>query len=860
MQRVYGEIPPTVKFVVFETRKTAHDSVGPEYKYMPVENAEDVVKSIDSHTNTEWFPKDMVRSGDAKDMERGAGRIRALGRLSLWANVNEINNAIMNTFGRITDGEVRGKATEKYELMPQTYVYIVGSLVGGTGSGTLIDIAYLVRNITAESNVKGIFVFPFKMSIPPEENERILNANAYSTLKELDYFLNKRKFEFPFGNIGEIKDRPPFDFIYLIDELVEDESISIQYSDAIKMISTLIETEVGTRIGVELDAKLKDILKFISEHYDNRGKIRPYIKAYNTFSTYSLTFPAERISDVCTYRFMVHLLGSLLEKSEDVGNKVDAFLTQKIGENGYSIKNPYERLKIEEKIESAPVFNAKSKDLVGDIERWQQKIEKRLKEDEGIYPRIDKLKDGMVKEVEEILRDTARDLMQNPPYCKDFLDQLKAKIQSYKNMLEDENKDDSIPGDKKSLERNERIIKSYKENLKEARKKRKKKEEYEALVKAIISDNEKKIEVYKKEAIYDLYVNILDICGDENKNLIRDAKIVENMVTRMRDKGIEMDTSITTELERGRITAREKWVGADNDKVGKIYEKYAPDISSVKDEFLKGRSLYEWINKEEEKIFDEIFEYSANKFKKIGEMHIVDFLDEWYKKEEDIKGELKNLIDNTKPFWRYTPLDGFLPQQDLKAIRVVGINDLDKSKGIIDSVREIEIGISPINIADNQKIISTIYKYGLPIVGFRNIIDYKADYDSERERIAFTTDVRIDFPEIDKEGPTARIIDLIPNPTSGPKSAILKAEIDDSKAGNSPIVAAEYFIDETGDYGSGTPMKASDERFDTPIERVEVEIDISEFDAGKHMIFVRGKDAGGNWGDFASRELEVTEA
>jgi len=375
-------------------------------------------------------------------------------------------------------------------------------------------------------------------------------------------------------------------------------------------------------------------------------------------------------------------------------------------------------------------------------------------------------------------------------------------------------------------------------------------------VTAISKDNEKKREVYKKKAVRDLYLKVLDVCGDENKNLLRDTITIENLITRMGNKGIEMDTTITDELTKGHIGAREKWIGID--KIGEVYEKYKPDINSAKNEFLEGEKLYEWVNKEVGEIFDKIFEYSVSKFEKIREVHIVDFLDEWYK-DEDIKEEIENLIAKTKPFWRFTLLESFFPQNELKSIHIIGINDLDRSEKIIKFTKEIRSGVSPIDITDKHKIISTQYKYGLPIVGFRGIIErYKNAYNLKREKMVFTTDARIDFPEIDKEGPTARIIDLIPNPTSGAKSVILKVEIDDSKAGNSPIVAAEYFIDKPGDYGSGTPLKASDERFDNPIEMAEAEIDVSKLNPGKHMIFVRGKDAGGNWGDFASRELEVT--
>ena len=64
------------------------------------------------------------------------------------------------------------------------------------------------------------------------------------------------------------------------------------------------------------------------------------------------------------------------------------------------------------------------------------------------------------------------------------------------------------------------------------------------------------------------------------------------------------------------------------------------------------------------------------------------------------------------------------------------------------------------------------------------------------------------------------------------------------------IVEAEYFLLKEGgcgDPGTGTPMDASDGTFDSPSEGVEAVIDVPCPD-GAYNLWIRGKDAAGNWG------------
>jgi hypothetical protein len=92
------------------------------------------------------------------------------------------------------------------------------------------------------------------------------------------------------------------------------------------------------------------------------------------------------------------------------------------------------------------------------------------------------------------------------------------------------------------------------------------------------------------------------------------------------------------------------------------------------------------------------------------------------------------------------------------------------------------------------------------------------------------------------------------------------ATINDNALGNSgydrpasqAITAAELYLDAPV-WAGGTPitMTARDGAFNSNTEVVTATLDTAELSAGRHMLFVRGKDAAGNWGPVTAQWLTV---
>jgi hypothetical protein len=70
------------------------------------------------------------------------------------------------------------------------------------------------------------------------------------------------------------------------------------------------------------------------------------------------------------------------------------------------------------------------------------------------------------------------------------------------------------------------------------------------------------------------------------------------------------------------------------------------------------------------------------------------------------------------------------------------------------------------------------------------------------------------------------------------------------------VLGAEYFIDQKGPVGFGTPMNAADGAFGDNKEDVVAEI-TENLSIGSHTIYVHGKDSEGYWGNFGKADFTV---
>lgn len=113
-------------------------------------------------------------------------------------------------------------------------------------------------------------------------------------------------------------------------------------------------------------------------------------------------------------------------------------------------------------------------------------------------------------------------------------------------------------------------------------------------------------------------------------------------------------------------------------------------------------------------------------------------------------------------------------------------------------------------------------------------------------------------------GPSTTVNSVVPSPNNGTvpldsTHPVVRATATMASTG-STIAAAEGFIDTVGASGTGFPFVPSDGQWNSPTETGYADIPlatIASLSGGNHTIYVRGKDAAGNWGSTSTKPLVI---
>jgi hypothetical protein len=100
-------------------------------------------------------------------------------------------------------------------------ISIVGSLAGGTGSGTFLDVAFSAqRYLNTFAKITGVFILPRVFAnLSPTT---MVKSNAYGALKEIKYLwalTPSNTMEIDYGGFKVKAERPLFDTVFVIDAI-----------------------------------------------------------------------------------------------------------------------------------------------------------------------------------------------------------------------------------------------------------------------------------------------------------------------------------------------------------------------------------------------------------------------------------------------------------------------------------------------------------------------------------------------------------------------------------------------------------------------------------------------------------------
>lgn len=235
----YGEVPPMIDFLVIDTdlntntKTLERDNILPEkhketsqkvgFKqseilYTRVRGAIETYR-LNKNNLFNWMPEENEHV--LRDMAHGAGQVRSNGRYSIYFNQKDIISAVQNKINDITDisiiddniFEPKGSGIE---------INFVFSVAGGTGSGSFLDVAYLVKDaLSGNEDVTtiGFLVLPdvfnaMQSGISMENTK----PNSYGALMDLDYLMRndveKLDMSITFDDKTISVDSNPFDILF----------------------------------------------------------------------------------------------------------------------------------------------------------------------------------------------------------------------------------------------------------------------------------------------------------------------------------------------------------------------------------------------------------------------------------------------------------------------------------------------------------------------------------------------------------------------------------------------------------------------------------------------------------------------
>lgn len=292
----------------------------------------------------EWLNPDLLNQ--TQSFTDGAANIRMAGRLCLWENwvaicrsLSSARNAIISADSVPGTQQILRQHYEAknlgvpYQLVDNNGVdvYIFGSLCGGTCSGMLIDIAYLLRNLLSQYNgneVTGIFTMYDRFSAEGWDlTDAIRAANCYSSLSELNYYNHPNTiYEVIFPNDLRVNTpQKPYDYELIVSPTGKNPNTRFVSSDGRideDGLNLMVALNLFAESAADTDGHKKAIrtdwvgfegfgaLKLVS-----RGEIPTMTRGLASFGLTAVWYPKYRIATAAACRISRELCQNWLSAS-----------------------------------------------------------------------------------------------------------------------------------------------------------------------------------------------------------------------------------------------------------------------------------------------------------------------------------------------------------------------------------------------------------------------------------------------------------------------------------------------------------------------------------------------------------------
>ncbi len=267
----------------------------------------------------EWFDNTLTLDNN---FQRGAGGIRPYGRLAFHYSVDEFRRKLRNCISEVTESSNTQKTAEILGMTSgeQVQIYIVCSLVGGTGSGTFLEVCYNARLAAREVGVSSYLTGIFLISGADLDSRR--KANCYSALKELEYHSTRPlvssteqhfAVHYPVPDANPVSENnPPVDLCYLVSHSVEGGNL-LDRDQMEEAVALSLYMDFGSAISNERRSRRADFTG--PQDWRKPDEELKRSRQFVSFGITTLEFPAPRVQEMKAYELTSLILkGWLFEE------------------------------------------------------------------------------------------------------------------------------------------------------------------------------------------------------------------------------------------------------------------------------------------------------------------------------------------------------------------------------------------------------------------------------------------------------------------------------------------------------------------------------------------------------------------
>ena len=741
----YGEVPPMIGFLSIDTDfntqtksierdnilPETHKDINPDVKFDQSEllytNVRGAAEAYSRQKESlfDWMPE--KNEHVLRNMANGAGQVRSNGRFALHFNYNNIINSVKAKTTDLLNINIpnNSKFKPKGSDIEINYVF---SVSGGTGSGTFIDIAYLVKE--AVGNTNGITsiafivlpdIFNIMQTGPSMMNVR---PNSFGALKDLDFLMRKDVHKLGLSlkyqdKVIDIKSNP-YDVVFTV-------------NNKNKTGHTLSDmSDISEQIGLAMFVGSSELSSNINSAYDNVMSVLSggVLDIENKrawaggMGVSELFYDGNTLGNIYARRAIVSMINNLLTAS----NESQRFANQFIDSPEISIRendgNDYliDSLLAKQPKLQFPYLDS-SEDVKNRIESFlnnvKQSSEKEI--DENFNTKLKKVSKGLKSKINEIVNTDS-----GVANAREFLTDLDQQLNMFRAEMKIE--EDDLKNKLQNLELQMQEDINYLTNNKgwaDIFKSGEIKSTRESL-----SENVNRRGEYSNEILRRQFAQkFLNQFSSEVQTYLENIEILTKRLTQ-----VKADSTNQANKFHNNVQERVKTFAIDLHKTD-LEQVYASDSDYIIKDFVESlnltNSIYDFHSIGENVIGDYFWKYTKNlkKARDFVNKNIDDVLRDL--PEEKREAFARQLIDKSQALWQEDP-KGFKVGSSIHNDFVIGIPSANSTfKDSFSSLTNAQ-NISFVNTGVKNRIVCYRMEVAVPIFGVNDVEGYEKDYKNSK--------------------------------------------------------------------------------------------------------------------------------